>query len=125
MKPTSVVVPIEGTGTFECRAFGVTVYWYINQEQATHLHLTRGVSSASKLLTDGSWNSTLSVLAIPENNNSMVECAVFTFETGETRSPGVSIMIVGEYTCTCIMLQCDSSVFLMALHGTLMCAVVN
>ena len=88
------MVQLGGTAIFKCRAFGHALYWYIDRAQVSQVHsATRGVIGVSTLLTDGSWDSTLSVSAVQMNNNSVVECAVFTFGVGETKSREVSVNI--------------------------------
>ena len=99
--PASRVATFNSHAVFSCNGTGSVLFWYIDGLQEDNpVNVDRGIDADTLPgSVDGTHNSTLSVPATLENNETVIQCVVFG-SNGHEESPNVTLLIQGSYTAT-------------------------
>lgn len=95
--PLSVNASVGSIAEFNCSCdSGQAIVWFINGERISQRHDADNGTSFQIITRNGSFVSTLSVLATEGNDNSRIECGVFEFGLGIRRpaTPATAILRV-------------------------------
>ena len=92
--PSSVVAAMGRSVGFYCSCRGHALVWYVDDEIVSRQHdAERGINYQTTTRGDV-FVSQLLVMTTERNNNSKVECGVFIFGEGITRSPTAAFLTV-------------------------------
>ena len=102
--PASRVATFNSHAVFSCNGTGSVLFWYIDGLQEDNpVNVDRGIDADTLPgSVDGTRNSTLSVPATLENNETVIQCVVFG-SNGHEESPNVTLLIQGILQQGCLI----------------------